>query len=176
MIFQSLLTTKLSKKRINEILILKNSYWKHGMYSQKKWFNKNAKSKDYHNLMICNNKVVGYTFLANRKLEIITKNKKIFKKKYLLFQTLIISKKFRNYLNLSKFMKFNNYKIKKQKKLSFLLCKKDKIKMYKLFNWRNINKGLFTVSDHKNNLYGLIYNDTSKLSLKCKKMVFHYYT
>ena len=176
MIFQSLLITKLSKKRINEILILKNSYWKHGMYSQKKWFNKNAKSKDYHNLMISNNKVVGYTFLANRKFEIILKNKKIFKKKYLLFQTLIISKKFRNYLNLSKFMKFNNYKIKKQKKLSFLLCKKDKIKMYKLFKWKIINKGIFTVSDHKNHLYGLIYNDTSKLSLKCKKMVFHYYT
>ena len=176
MIFQSLLTTKLSKKRINEILILKNSYWKYGMYSQKKWFNKNSKSKDYHNLMISNNKVVGYTFLANRKFEINLKNKKIFRKQYLLFQTLIISKKFRNYLNLSKFMKFNNYKIKKQKKLSFLLCKKDKIKMYKLFNWRNINKGIFTVSDHKNHLYGLIYNDTSKLSLKCKKMVFHYYT
>ena len=67
MIFQSIKTSKLDKLQINQILKLKNSYWNYGYKSQLQWFKKNAYQNDLHNLILVNNEIIGYTFLANRK-------------------------------------------------------------------------------------------------------------
>ena len=73
--FQSIKTSKLNKTQIVQILNLKNTHWKHGYESQLIWFKKNALPSDSHNLMLINNEIVGYTFLANRSLKIFHLNK-----------------------------------------------------------------------------------------------------
>ncbi len=176
MIFQSLLTSKLSKKKLNEILRLKNSHWNKGIESQKKWFKNNAKNHDYHNIMMLNNNVIGYTFIAKRKLKIKISNKREKTNNYLLFQTLIIKKNYRNFVNLRKFMNFNNKIIIKLKKVSFLLCKKNKIKMYKFFKWKVLKKNNYKVPDHKHNLTGMFFNAKLFSESKNKKFSFYYYS
>ena len=90
--FQSIKTSKLNKTQIVQILNLKNTYWKHGYESQLIWFKKNALPSDSHNLMLINNAIVGYTFLANRSLKIFHLNKMKEKVSYTLFATLILRK------------------------------------------------------------------------------------
>ena len=175
MIFQSLLTSKLTKKKVKEILELKNSHWRKGIKSQKKWFKNNAKSKDYHNIMIHKGNIVGYTFIGRRKLKIKTKKNRETFNNYLLFQTLIIHSNYRNFSNLRKFMNFNNKIIIKLKKMSFLLCKKNKIKMYKLFKWKIIKGYTFKVPDHKHNLIGMTFNSKLIHRQKDNKYYFYYY-
>ena len=64
--FQSIKTSKLSKKEINQIISLKDSHWKFGRKSQISWFKKRVLANDVHNLMIINGKIIGYTFLGIR--------------------------------------------------------------------------------------------------------------
>ena len=40
--FQSIKTSELDKKQIDQILNLKNTYWKYGYESQLTWFKKNS--------------------------------------------------------------------------------------------------------------------------------------
>jgi len=170
--FQSLKTSKLNKNQIKQILKLKNTYWKHTLISQKKWFKKNAKSRDLHNIVSINNNIIGYTFLGFRSFK-NTKSKK--KLKYLLFATLILKKKYRNFFYASKIMKFNNKIILKNKKLSLLLCKKSKIKFYKFFGWFKIKKSYFNVVDHPHRLIGMIYNfRTLKNKIKQGNKFYYY--
>ena len=171
--FQSIKTSELSKAYINQILKLKESYWKYGIKSQQNWFHKNAFPNDIHNLMLINNEIKGYTFLANRNLEIKEESKKF---NYLLFSTLILDKSFREFNNLSNLMRLNHKIINDSKIPSFLLCKENKIKMYKYFGWTKLQKNLFNVPDHKSNLVGFVFNiDTikfkkdSKISFFCHK-------
>ena len=49
-------TNKLSKIQINEICKLKNSHWKYGLKSQKKFFLKNVGLNDIHNLVFLKKK------------------------------------------------------------------------------------------------------------------------
>ena len=72
--------------------------------------------------MYLNNKLIGYTAL--RKGFYLTKSsKKLDKKKYLLFETLIIDEKYRNSSLGGLLMVFNNLIIDKYKSPSFLVCK-----------------------------------------------------
>ena len=117
--FQSIKTSELNKKQIDQILNLKNIHWKHGYESQLTWFKKNALLDDSHNLMLINNEIVGYTFLANRSLKMFHLNKINKKVSYTLFATLILSEKYRNFFYVSKFMKFNSKIIYKKNNPSF---------------------------------------------------------
>ena len=117
--FQSIKTSKLNKKQIKEILSLKNLYWSFGDESQKIWFEKNALLNDSHNLMIVDNEIVGYTFLSNRSLKVYHINKLKDNLSYTLFTTLILKKKYRNYYNVSRMMKFNSDIILKKKRSPF---------------------------------------------------------
>ena len=158
MIIQSIKTSKLSKNKIKQILILKDSIWNFGIKSQRKWFNDNVKDKDVHNILFIKNKVVGYTLLAKRHF-IQYKNKKpINKKNYILFSTLILKKKYRNFLNASQLMRFNNKYILSKKRPAFLLCHKNKLNFYKLFGWSSLRKKSFSTRDHKHSLEAMIYN------------------
>ena len=52
-------------------------------------------------------------------------------KKYLLFDTLVLDKKYKNKKLSNLIMYFDNEIIKQNKKLSFLICKKDLVDFYK---------------------------------------------
>ena len=105
--FFSVKTKDLNKKKIEEICKLKNTFWKFNLKNQLKWFKKNISKKDIHNCLYLNNKLIGYTAL--RKGFYLTKNSmKLDKKKYLLFETLIIDEKYRNSSLGGLLMLFNN--------------------------------------------------------------------
>ena len=126
-----LTTRKLSKKQKLEILKLKDIHWRHGLTSQLLHFTKNYKKNDLHNLLYYKKKIIGYTGL--RKINII-KNKK--KTKFLLFDTLIISKPYRKLGLSSLLMKFNNCVIEDNKIRSYLVCKKELSRFYKKHSWK----------------------------------------
>ena len=117
--FQSIKTSKLNKRQINEIISLKNLYWGFGEESQKIWFKKNALLNDTHNLMVVNNEIVGYTFLSNRNLKIYHLSKLKNNLGYTLFSTLILKQKYRNYFYVSRMMNFNSGIILKKKRFLF---------------------------------------------------------
>ena len=112
-------TPLLSKKEIKNICMLKDTQWKYGIKSQLNWYKKNIKKEDNHNLLFINSKLIGYTLLRKRTCFV---NK--VKKKYLLFDTLVLDKKYRNKKLSNLIMYFDNEIIKQKKMLSFLICKK----------------------------------------------------
>tara|TARA_B100000579_G_C22811712_1_gene845608 strand:- start:1237 stop:1770 length:534 start_codon:yes stop_codon:yes gene_type:complete len=173
---QSLLTSELKSNQINEILNLKNTHWKYGYVSQKNWFKKNVRKTDLHNILISNGKISGYTFLGFRTYHVIKKNgdSKVLKN-YLLFHSLILKSQFRKYKNLSRFMNFNNKIIRSNKKPSFLLCRKDKINMYKRFGWKLLQNEDFEVKDHTHGLIGMSFNFKQILGEESDKYNFYYY-
>ena len=140
-------TKQLQKKEIALICKLKNTHWKFGFKSNLSWFEENVKKNDIHNLMFFNTKLIGYTLLRVRTLCV----EKI-KKKYLYFDTLIIDKEFRSKKNSYLLMNFNNQIILKMNKISFLLCETKLIKYYKKFQWKKINKKIFSLKNKKFNL------------------------
>ena len=175
MIFQSIKTSDLSEKKLNQILKLKDTHWSFGIKSQKHWYEKKIKNNDLHNLMISKNKIVGYTSLSFRKFKIIEDSGSVINKNYILFSTFILKKNYRNFINASKMMKFNNKTILSKNKGSFLLCYGDKIDFYKFFGWSIIKKSNFQVLDHKHNLSGMIYNLKDHEKKKFRKYNFFYY-
>ena len=114
----SLKSSQLTKKQIEEICELKNQQWKYKLQSQINYYKENIKHNDIHNLFYINNKLIGYTLLRKRTLV----RKKTFSidkidksSKYLLFDTLIIDKKFRGKKLSDIIMNFNNTIIRQTK-------------------------------------------------------------
>lgn len=131
--FISLKTTQLSNSNLNKILKLKDFFWQFGKYSQLKWFKKNIKKNDIHNLLFFKKNLIGYTCLRKKKLI----NNKI-RINCLLLDTFIIHPSHRK-KKLSKIlMKKNNFIIKKKKLISILLCSKKLENFYIKFNWQKI--------------------------------------
>ncbi len=151
-------TSRLSKEEIKSICLLKDTYWKFGLKLQLEFFKKNIKSSDIHNILTINKKIIGYTLLRSRKM------KTSFFKKYLLFDTLIIKKNYRNRKLSKLLMAFNNKIIKNNRKISFLMCNNNLVKFYKKNNWKKINKKNFSVIDHKFKGNGMIFNAKRKYS------------
>ena len=174
--FQSIKTSELNNKQFDQILYLKNAHWKYGLESQIKWFKKNALVNDSHNLMLINNEIIGYTFLADRSLKIFHLNKIYEELSYTLFATLILSEKYRNFFYVSKFMKFNSEIIIKKNKPSFLLCHEHNLKLYKFFGWLSLDVTSFEVSDHSSDLKGMIYNFDNFKEDKNTVYNFYYYS
>jgi hypothetical protein len=139
---QSIDTNKLSSNLIKKICYLKNSFWNFGISNQINWFKKNVEKNDIHNLLYYKNYLIGYSMLRNRK---IIKRKK----KYLQLDTVIIHKKFQNNNYSYILMNFNNLIINNNNKKTFLICKKNLVKFYKKFKWKEINKNLFKAIDCK---------------------------
>ena len=131
---KSIKTKHLSKQQIIDICKLKESHWKFGLNSQKSWFEQNTKKNDLHNLLFYKTKLIGYTSLKKKKLSY-----KKTKKYFLLFDTLIISRKYRNSKLSNILMNYNNLIITKSDYFSFLLCNKELINFYKKFQWKNIS-------------------------------------
>ena len=158
---------QLSKKEIKKICILKDDHWKFGIKSQLNWYKKNIKKEDIHNMMFINTKLIGYTLLKRRSCLV---NKVL--QKYLHFDTLILDKKYRNKKLSNLIMYFDNEIIKQNKKLSFLICKKDLIDFYKKFNWKLIKNNNISVADHYFSTNGMIYNYTNAQTETEAKYIF----
>lgn len=150
-------TCNLKKNEIMNIIKLKETYWKYGIESQKKWFRKYVNAQDIHNLASLNNEFIGYTLLRPRR--IISEKYR----KYLYFDTLIIKKKFRKKKYSSELMDFNNKIIRKNKKISFLITLKKLEKYYSKHGWKTLNNKNFKVCDHRQNSIGMVYNNFKKL-------------
>ena len=154
LLFKSKKTNKLTNFDKKNILKLKNEFWKKGIKSQKEWFKRNIKTFDIHNLLYLRSKLIGYTCLRYRS-KLIKKNFS----KYLLFDTLIISKINRKKGLGSILMEFNNMIILNNNLPSFLVCEKKTIEFYKKNNWKLLKKKLFLIRDKKYNLkFGMIFN------------------
>ena len=160
-------TKHLKKQEIHNICKLKNSHWNYSFKSNLAWFKKNIKSYDIHNLVYYNSKLIGYTLLRIR-----TFNSGNIKKKYLNFDTLIVEKKYRN-KGVSHFlMKLNDQVIKKNNKISFLICSDKLIKFYKKFDWEVMSNKIFSIGDHKFNSNAMYFN--CKVLSK-KKYIFYFF-
>ncbi len=146
-------TKDLSKKEIQNICNLKNSYWKYGKKSQMRWFKNNIKKFDLNNMLILNEKLIGYTLIRNRNH--VTKNKK----KYVLIDSVILNKAFQKKGYGDILMGYNNLIIKKIGFEGILLCNKSLVKFYKKFNWNKTSKSLYNIDNLKKKNYVVLkYN------------------
>ena len=69
-------------------------------------------------------------------------------------------------------MTLNNYVIKKNNKISFLICLNEKVKFYSKFGWRLMSKKKFSILDHNSDKNGMFYN--IKILNKKKYIFFTY--
>ena len=150
-IFKNLKNNIIKKQDIKSILHLKKQNWKYPLKSQYKYFYSNLRPNDIHCMMYLKKNLIGYTLLRLRE---------IFGTKFLLFDTYIISKKFRSQGYGADLLLFDNKIIKKKKLPSILVCRKSMIKFYKNFGWNlskikiknknvmyyNVNKGKLLIS------------------------------
>ena len=155
-ILKSIVSNKLTNKEIKEICLLKDHQWKFGIKLQAKWFKNNIKSHDIHNLLYIKSKLIGYTLLCRRTCKIKNLKKKT---KYLLFDTLVIDRKYRSMKLSNLLMSFNNTKIKQLGFFSFLICKKELVHFYKKYGWVKLSKKNINVVDHLFSTFGMIFNE-----------------
>ena len=151
-------TTNLTKEEILKICILKKIHWKYGIKNQLDWFKNNIMDNDIHNLLFIDKKLVGYTALRRKKFFYSY----LKKDNYLLFDTLIIDKKYRDMKLSNLLMTFNNAVIKQSDYFSFLICKKGLLDFYKKNKWVIINKKNISIKDHPFSTYGMLFNNISK--------------
>jgi len=152
---KSVVSNKLIYKEIKEICLLKETYWKFGISSQLRWFKKNIKKYDIHNLFYIKSKLVGYTLLRKRTYKIKNLNKK---NKYLLFDSLVIDNKYRKRKLSNLLMIFNNTIIRDSGFSSFLICENELVNFYKKNNWNLLRKKLVNIADHKFSSNMMIFN------------------
>ena len=162
---KSIVSCKLTNNQIKQICLLKDKQWKFGIKSQLKWFKNNIKKFDFHNLFYIKSKLVGYTLLRKRTCKI----ENLKNVQYLLFDTLVIDKKYRGMKLSDLFMSFNNTTIKQLGFSSFLICSNELVSFYKKNNWTRLNKKVFNVEDHPFSSNGMIFNKKN-----LKKKMFYY--
>ena len=151
----SIISSKLKNSQIKSICLLKDKQWKFGIKSQMKWYRENVNKNDIHNLFYIKSKLVGYTLLRKRTCETRSLNKKT---NYLLFDTLIIDKKYRDKKLSDLLMSFNNSIITQSSYFSFLICKRKLISFYKKNKWIKLNNKNIKIIDHLFSTNGMIFN------------------
>ena len=164
----SIVSSQLSKKQIKTICVLKNQQWRQGIKSQISWYKKNIKRNDIHNLLYINNKLKGYTLLRKRTCNI---NKMTVESKYLLFDTIIIDKKFRGKKLSNLLMSFTNTLTKQSGYFSFLMTHKEPVSFYEKFGWTKLKASNIFVKDHLFTGYGMTYNQNNLRDTK-----YYFYT
>jgi hypothetical protein len=158
----SIQTRYLKETQIQKIIFLKNTQWKFGIKSQKKWFRNNVKPNDMHSLLYYKSILIGYTLL--RKRSFFEKNSLKKKMNYILFDTIIIKKNYRKKNFASMLMKFNNKIIKKSNLVSILICKKKLVNFYKKHKWDELKRQKIFIKDFMTEKYILTYNNNLKLN------------
>ena len=141
---------KINKKFLDQIIYLKKQEWNFNYRSQSNWIKNNLLQDDIHVTLKYKKKLIGYTMLRDRLM--LSSNKSL--KKIYFFDTHIIDKKFRgkliNNIHPSKILMDNisNF-LKREKRVAFLLCKKNLIKYYKSNNWEIMNKNKIKIKNEK---------------------------
>lgn len=153
---KSIVSRKLTNEETKQICLLKDKQWKFGIELQIKWFKNNIKKFDLHNLFYIKSKLIGYTLLRKRTCKIESSKKRFF---YLLFDTLVIDKKYRGKKLSDLLMSFNNAVIKQSGFSSFLICRNEFVSFYKKNNWTKLNKKDFNVIDHPFSSNGMVFNN-----------------
>tara|TARA_B100000965_G_C19364380_1_gene657430 strand:+ start:159 stop:722 length:564 start_codon:yes stop_codon:yes gene_type:complete len=169
----SVKTKNLKKNQILSICKLKNSYWYWTIPKQLKWFKKNVKKEDINNMMMFENRLIGYNLL--RKRIAYVNNKPL---KYIYFDSFVLDKRMRNKSLGKKLLLFNFKTLNRIKKHSFLICKKKQIPFYLQYGWKVLPKNRFKIVDHKSawfknkkEINGMIYN----LDKKIKNKLYYYF-
>ena len=152
---KSIESSKLTNNEIKQICLLKDKQWKFGIKSQLKWFKNNIKKFDLHNLLYIKSKLVGYTLLRKRTCKIENLKKNLH---YLLFDSLIIDKKYRGMKLSDLLMSFNNKIIQLSGFSSFLICNNELVGFYKKNNWTKLKNKDFRVIDHPFSSNGMVFN------------------
>lgn len=157
-------SNELTKNEIYNISKLKNQHFKFGIKSQINWFKNNINKFDIHNILLIQNKIIGYTLLRNK---IGSAGNFFFN--YFLFDSLIIDKQLRKN-GLSKLLMILNHKIiKKNKKASFLICSKKLTLFYKKFGWIKLKPNKFSIIGHNlNKKCGMLFNQNKIIKNKNK--------
>lgn len=163
---KSILSSKLTNYEIKQICALKDKEWKFGIKSQLKWFKKNIKKYDLHNLFYIKSKLVGYTLLRKRICKIENLKKKTH---YLFFDTLVIDKRYRDMKLSDLLMSFNNTIIKLSGFSSFLICSNELVDFYKKNKWTKLNNKDFNLMDHPFSSNGMVFNKKKSY----KKLIFY---
>ena len=147
---------KLTLNELNSICLLKDEEWKHGLYSQKKFFKKTSKKDDLCNFLYLNDKLIGFTILRKRLYK-----KKNIRGNFLLLDSMILKKKYRtnNFKNL--LMNFNNEIIKLENKFGILFCNDKLSNFYKKYKWKKHIKKNFKVEGY-NNIENIMCLDLKK--------------
>jgi hypothetical protein len=155
------------KKIIKKISFLKKQYWNYSIKELNDWFRKNIDKKDIHNMILCSNKLVGYTCLRLGSYKLENKKNKIY-----YFDTLIIDKNYRKNNFGGIIMNFNNYIIKKSLTPSFLICEKLMIKFYDKYGWKNKIKK-FSIINHDPRKKSVMYfNFKNENKISNKEIIF----
>lgn len=159
-VLKYVVSSKLRKKDIYDICLLKNQCWKFGIKSQYEYFNNNVRQNDLHIMFYSQKRLIGYTLLRRRTCEIKIDKKKI---KYFLLDSLIVDKKFRGIGLSGLLMNFNNILIKKSGYFSFLICDINLIEFYKKFGWKKINVNNYFINNDRVKKQGMIFNQLKSL-------------
>ena len=128
-------TRNLSKNIIKKIINLKKTHYKFTFKQQLAWFKNNIKQSDDHNILWNQGEVIGYNCLRQSKI-IKNINRKEEIVNFLLFDTLLINKKYRNKKLSSFIMKKTNSIALKKKLFAFLVCDKMMVPFYKKYDWK----------------------------------------
>ena len=134
-------TKNLSIKQINKICKIKMQKWKFNLKSQKKFLLNNSNSNDIHQIVLINDKIVGYNCLK------FVKN---LNKTIMIFDSLIVDKKYRG-MGVSSIILFSSInEILSKKKQCYLYSDKNLQKYYEKFGWIRINKKKIKIIKRKN--------------------------
>ena len=98
-------TSYIKKFYIKNICKFKNRFWRYGYKNNFDWFEKNIKYNDIHNLIFLKKKIIGYSCLREKKINL---------KKYFIIDTVCVNKKYQNNGFGKKLMIFNNKILKKK--------------------------------------------------------------
>ena len=136
----------INNKQIEDISRLKDSFWKYGLKSQKKFLKSNNKSNDLHILAFKEKKIIGYVNLKIKKLRKNSVNKE---SQFFLFDGFIVDKSFRNMQIGQNLIEICKNKSRKRKMPILLLCKKSILGFYENFNFKIISKRKFFFINHQ---------------------------
>jgi len=144
---------ELTNSEVNLICALKDSEWKYGLSSQKKFFEKFQKKNDLCNFLYFKNDLVGFTVLRKRLYRYNN-----IRGDFLLLDSMILKKKYRKNNFKELLMNFNNQIIKLENKFGILFCKNQLLKFYKKFNWKKYEKKKLKVEGYNKIDYVMAFN------------------
>ena len=136
------------------------------LQNQINWFKKNIKKNYLHNLLYLNDKLIGYNCL---RVYGLNNNRN-----FILFDTVVIKKKYRSLGYSKKILYKSNRIIKKKKIFGILFCKREMIIYYKKYGWKllKLNKNYKS----KIKLSCMVYNLKKKINnfYNIKTLIFKY--